>query len=238
MSNFIGLDGRHKLAILAAAMAWYFSIMFSQTGFALSAPKTQWMGWALAGIVTTVELVFNSSTRKLSWTLIITGGLCYIYGIWTNVTGFWEYQYPSIAFDIENQATWLSVFVGAILEILPEPLFMWGIGSAYEGDLIGNIVGLWSGQLQAAKPVQSTQPGRVSQPQTQKESKMPESSQERSMPPQNNNRPIRRENYPTNANRPVPSEHRTVENADGQLHKVNLHPKPERYNPNPENEEV
>lgn len=145
------LDGRHKLAILGALVAWGVSVWFSKQGFSIDAPNSSWLGWILAGIVTIVELVFNSRTQKLSLTLIVVGVMCYGYGVYTNITGFWIYQNPGIQFTFGEHSI-LSMFVGAILEVLPEPLFMWGIGSELEGDLLGNLAGLWSGDLNYAKP--------------------------------------------------------------------------------------
>ena len=152
MNKLTALDGRHKLAILAAIASWGLSIKFSQEGFALGSPNGAWIGWVLAGIITVVELAFNSETKKLSQTLIITGLLCYFYGVWTNITGFWDYQNPGMIFELFNTKSILSVLVGSVLEILPEPLFMWGLGARFEGDLVGNVVGLWSGNLQPATP--------------------------------------------------------------------------------------
>lgn len=150
--KFVRLDGRHKFAIFAAIGSWGLSVWFSQQGFSLDAPKSQWIGWILAGVVTAVELVFNSRTQKLSLTLITVGILCYLYGVWTNVVGFWSYQNPGMTFPWLHSTAILSWFVGCILEILPEPLLMWGIGSELEGDLLGNLAGLWSGNLDYAKP--------------------------------------------------------------------------------------
>ncbi len=149
---FAKFDGRHKIAVIASLVCWGISIFFSQQGFAIDASKSAWLGWILGGIVTVVELVFNSPTQRLSLTLIGAGILCYVYGVWTNVTGFWEYQNPGVVFPIWSQASMMSWFVGVMIEVLPEPLFMWGVGSAFGGDLVGNLVGLWKGDLSYAKP--------------------------------------------------------------------------------------
>lgn len=163
------MDGKHKIAAVAAIVAWGLSIMFSQEGFALSSPKGAWMGWALAGIITAVELVFNTSTSKMSQTLVLTGLLCYLYGIWTNITGFWDYQHPDVSFVIFSTQSILSLLVGTVLEILPEPLFMWAVGTAFEGDFIGNLSGLWSGQLSTANALpQRTQERRETTPEVSK----------------------------------------------------------------------
>jgi hypothetical protein len=146
------LDGRHKLAIVMAMGAWVVSIYFSQVGFGVDNHKAAWLGWFLGLLVTTVELVFNSKTHKLSMTLIGVGILCYLYGVWTNVEGFWTFQNPDSQFVIFSQSSIMSWFVGLVMEILPEPMFMWGIGAELDGDLVGNIVGLWSGDLPYAHP--------------------------------------------------------------------------------------
>jgi hypothetical protein len=125
---------------------------FSKEGFSVGNTVMLWVGWVLAAIVTIVELVFNSPTQKLSITLIVVGVLCYIYGIWTNVTGFWEIQHPGSEFMAMSSKSLLSWFVGFIMEVLPEPLFMWGIAATFDGDFLGNLIGLWSGNLDHATP--------------------------------------------------------------------------------------
>lgn len=157
MMNLARLDGRHKLAVLGALVCWGLSMYFSKEGFSVGNTVMLWVGWVLAGIVTVVELVFNSPTQKLSLTLIVVGVLCYLYGIWTNVTGFYNLQHPDIAFEVFSTQSMLSWFVGFIMEVLPEPLFMWGIASAFDGDFLGNLAGLWSGNLPYAQPGQQVQ---------------------------------------------------------------------------------
>jgi len=147
------LDGRHKLAAIMAIGAWAVSIYFSQIGFGISNHKAIWLGWFLGMLGTTVELVFNSKTHKLSLTILIAGGLFYLYGVGTNVVGFWSFQNPETPFVALSWASLMSWFVGMMLEVLPEPLFMWGIGAELDGDLVGNIVGLWNGNLDYSNPV-------------------------------------------------------------------------------------
>jgi hypothetical protein len=150
--NFFELDGRHKLAILGAIVAWGISMFFSKEGFSLDAPNSVWLGWVLAVIGTIVELVFNSKANRLSLTLIVVGLLFYAYGVYTNITGFWSYQNPGLEFVVTNKASILSIFVGTILEILPEPLFMWGMMAEFEGDILGNLIGLWFGNIKYNQP--------------------------------------------------------------------------------------
>lgn len=175
MNNLKKLDGRHKLAVVGALVCWGLSMYFSKEGFSVGNTVMLWVGWVLAGIVTVVELVFNSPTQKLSLTLIVVGILCYVYGIWTNVTGFWELQHPQVEFVIFSTQSLLSWFVGFIMEVLPEPLFMWGIASAFDGDFLGNLAGLWSGNLPYAQPGQ-TQPSpqqTIQQPVYRPQQQMP-----------------------------------------------------------------
>lgn len=150
------LDGKHRLAIVGALVSWGLSMWFSYQGFKLESSTLLWVGWILAFLVTIVELVFNSPTRDLSFTLIIIGIMCYGYGVWTNITGFWAVQHPGMDFQVFTEKSILSIFVGTILEILPEPLFMWGIGSL-GADVLDNIRGLWSGEYNYAKPTQGSQ---------------------------------------------------------------------------------
>ncbi len=146
------LDGRHKLAVVGAFVCWGLSMYFSKEGFSVGNTVMLWVGWVLAGIVTIVELVFNSPTQRLSLTLIVVGVICYLYGIYTNVTGFWGIQHPDQVFVALSSNSLMSYFVGFTMEVLPEPLFMWGIASAFDGDFLGNLAGLWSGKLPYAQP--------------------------------------------------------------------------------------
>lgn len=161
---FNKLDGRHKMAVVAALVCWALSMFFSYQGFKLDNSQLTFVGWILAAVVTVVELVFNSPTKRLSLTLIAAGVLCYGYGVYTNVEGFWTIQHPNVAFQFFSQKSIMSWFVGTLLEILPEPLLMWGLGSFVEGDLLGNLLGLWSGDLNYAQP---DQPVVTSHPATQ-----------------------------------------------------------------------
>ena len=39
------------------------------------------------------------------------------------------------------------------MEVLPEPLLMWGLMSKTDGDFLGNLAGLWNGNLGYAQPL-------------------------------------------------------------------------------------
>jgi len=147
MQKLQRLDGRHKLAVLGALICWVLSVYFSYLGFKVDNEQMLWVGWVLAIVVTIVELVFNSPTKDLSLTLVIAGIMCYGYGIWTNVTGFWSLQHPGIPFELLSMKSIMPYFIGLILEVLPEPLIMWGLMASTGGDFIGNISGLWNGTM-------------------------------------------------------------------------------------------
>jgi len=59
-----------------------------------------------------------------------------------------------------------------VMEILPEPLFMWGTDAVFEGDFIGHIVGLWNGTLGHAEPTDHPKP-------QQPEQRRPQENQQR-----------------------------------------------------------
>jgi hypothetical protein len=152
MNKFGNLDGRHKLALLGAIICWGLSVYFSYLGFKVDNSQMQWVGVVLAGVVTIVELAFNTPVHKLPTTLIAAGIVCYVYGIFTNITGFWSLQHPGIAFEWFQIESLMPVVIGLIMEILPEPLFMWGLDVKTGGDWLGNLMGLWNGTLKPQSP--------------------------------------------------------------------------------------
>jgi hypothetical protein len=147
LHTFMQLDTKRKALVILAVTAWFLSIRFSKNGFSLDAPNMAWMGWLLGLIVTGVELAFNDRNQKQTLTIIIIGLICYSYGVWTNVTGFWDAQNPGQAFQPFDPASLMAWFVGLILEILPEPLFMTALGRGREADPLGNIAEIGSGKL-------------------------------------------------------------------------------------------
>ena len=151
IQDFVRADGKHKLVALGAVGAWFMSIYFSKAGFSIESPNMTWVGWMLGILITIVELVFNDRRQKMSLTLILAGLLCYAYGVWTNVTGFWDASNPGVPFVPFTQASWMAWFVGLILEVLPEPLYMWAMGRGHEIDPIGSLSNFISGKFNSSE---------------------------------------------------------------------------------------
>lgn len=138
------MDGfKHNLALYSAIGAWAISIYFAYEGFKFENTSVLWVGWVLAILVTCGEFIFNTEIRKLTVTLLLIGLICYLYGIYSNVVGFWSVQNPTLPFPWFDKSAAMSWFVGSILEIYPEAAFAWGV-RAYTGDFFGNIVTLIS----------------------------------------------------------------------------------------------
>src|SRR5512143_1762303 len=110
-------------AVITAIALWYLSIRFSVAGFSIKVPDLAWAGWVLGFAVTVIELIFTSENRGRNTTLIFLGMISYAYGIWSNIVGI----NAARGVDSFSFAFVLSVILGLILEIAPEPLFLWGI---------------------------------------------------------------------------------------------------------------
>lgn len=132
------------VAFLAAVGLWAVSMYFSYKGFEFEATEVLWFGVVLALVVTVVELVFNTKIRTLNPTLLAAGILCYIYGAYTNITGFYILQHGTLEGFFSGTHWLIPVFAGLLCEVLPEALFAWAIGSSGDGDLIGNVGEMFS----------------------------------------------------------------------------------------------
>lgn len=133
-----------RFAACGAALAfWLISIQFSKNGFGFNVPNLAWIGYVLGVGVTIIELVFNNDGKKHTLTLFIAGILAYLYGVYTNVVGFWLAQgSPPLGDDplFALGKLLLPIGFGLFIEIVPEPLFLWGIGKD-GGDVLGHIFG-------------------------------------------------------------------------------------------------
>ena len=130
---------KRLLAIVAAIGLWSVSMYFSYKGFEFESTSILWFGIVMALVVTVVELVFNTKISKLNPTLLGAGILCYLYGTYTNITGFYVLQHGELAGFFSGTNWLIPCFAGIVSEVLPEALFAWGIGAQDEGDLVGNL---------------------------------------------------------------------------------------------------
>lgn len=128
---------KRLLALIVSLTMAGVSVWFSRNGFGIETKEqVVWIGWFLGATVNVIEMVFNTSIKKLNPTLIGAGILAYIYGTYTNIVGF---------HGIMDSWAFASV-VGILVEFLPEPLFAWAIGVTGGGDVVGNIIELMTGK--------------------------------------------------------------------------------------------
>ena len=160
-TNYLGF--KKLLAFCAAVGLWVVSINFSYNGFKFDNSKILWFGVVLALVVTVVELVFNTKLNQLNPTLLAAGALCYAYGIYTNITGFYILQHGNLEAFFTGSNWLIPSFSGIIAEILPEALFAWGLGAYAEGDLVGNVVDVFGSDK--PKNQQNQQPQKQKFPQ-------------------------------------------------------------------------
>lgn len=142
MSDIRYMFLKRLLAVAAAIALWILSIQFSVAGFAIKVPDLVWAGWVLGMAVTVIELIFTSENRGRNLTLTFLGIGAYVYGIWSNIVGISD----SRGVDGFGVALVFSIILGLILEIAPEPLFLWGVlgGDTGEGDIVSTISDLWT----------------------------------------------------------------------------------------------
>ena len=132
------------LAVAASTFLWGASVFFSNRGFSIEIPDMAWIGWGLALCVTVIELVWTKQGHQLNITLFIAGLCAYAYGIWSNWLG--------ISYAMTAQAIGSKMFAGilaAFLEIVPEPLLIWGLvqNAGYDGDFLSTLLGLEGGKF-------------------------------------------------------------------------------------------
>ena len=121
---------KHWLAVPTAIGLWVASMKFSVAGFALTMPGYEWLGVLLAVSVTVLELIFNERPPNL--TLYVFGLLAYVYSIATNFAGLQHARgaadaLPNSLMGVLQPRFLLMAGLAAALDIVPEPLFLWGL---------------------------------------------------------------------------------------------------------------
>lgn len=129
-------------AIITAIALWWLSIRFSVAGFNIQVPDLVWAGWVLGIAVTVIELIFTSENRGRNKTLVALGILAYAYGIWSNAVGIYAARGGGEGLNVVLVT---SLGLGLLLEIAPEPLFIWAImgGDTDEGDIVSSLGALF-----------------------------------------------------------------------------------------------
>lgn len=141
MNNNLYAQIKRLLAVLVSIALWSMSMKFSVSGFGIGNDKDMWMGWVLAFAVTAIELIWNGMKMKTNLTLHVLGVSAYLYGIVTNVLGVYIWRGGDLAQDVNVMALLFALALGILIEIAPEPLFIWGVlGSIDEGDFLGNLL--------------------------------------------------------------------------------------------------
>ncbi len=129
------------LAKITGILVLIVSMQFSQNGFGFKGQDISLAGWVLAIAVTVAQFVFNSKVRNLNWTITVLGIMAYVYSIWTNIVGFYDYQGKVATVDtLLTFDAILPIFASAFMDIFPEAILSWAFNSSGEGDLIGNVL--------------------------------------------------------------------------------------------------
>ncbi len=117
------------------------SMQFSQSGFGFKDENIGYVGWVLAIAVTVAQFVFNSRVRNLNWTITGLGIMAYIYSIWTNLLGFYNYQDKTLTFEtLLTFSAVLPLATSIFMDVFPETILSWAFNASGEGDLIGNLI--------------------------------------------------------------------------------------------------
>lgn len=146
---------------LAIAL-WVLSIAFSAKGFGFTDGLLVFVGVLFAVMVTVLEVVLNREGLQLPRALVACGFLAYAYGIGTNVAGIWQAQ-GSLDYRAMPEVMAMPAVLGILLEILPEPMFMWSFGIR-SGDLLETLSGLWAPRRKRNQPPPEFRPRHHNQP--------------------------------------------------------------------------
>lgn len=116
-----------------------FSIYFSYDGLNSTVGDgntgyttlTKVIGFSLAVVVTLIQFIYHVDYENLNKDMKLIGLGSYVYSIWTNFLGIQH----MFGFDPMT----VSVLAGA-MDILPENMIAWGLGTSLEGGVIDNFL--------------------------------------------------------------------------------------------------
>lgn len=132
---------RRQSALIIGVLMLVASIKFSYDGFIYNTTQSGFwgnaIGWGIPVAVTVAQFMFNTELKKLNLTIFAIGLAAYIYSIWTNIIGLYEFRGIEMVagkYDVINYA------LGFFMDIYPEAAISWALGESRFGDLLGNIM--------------------------------------------------------------------------------------------------
>lgn len=128
------------LAIVTAVALWIISAIFSVDGFAFVVPKYAWMGYVLALVITSMELIFAEKGGAHTLTIVLASLGSYLYDIGTNVIGIYAAQGAG---DLRQNPLLIlfPLLLGIFLAIVPEPLLLYGLLGKSTRDVLLHLLG-------------------------------------------------------------------------------------------------
>jgi uncharacterized membrane protein YtjA (UPF0391 family) len=122
------------------------SALFSVGGISFSKPGFEKIAWFIAILLIIVEIVWNKKGPQHGVTLYIAGFSAYGYGIITNIVGVYLAIHIVMPTSFVITDWIIPLFLGLLLELLPEPLLLWSItGDSTKSDPIANVMGYQQG---------------------------------------------------------------------------------------------
>ena len=148
---------RYNMAVRGAVIAgtivaMYISATFSKDGFSFEmGSQYAWMGWALAALAIVIQLAWNRMEGDKGLTIYVIGVSIYAYSIYTNFVGIGNAQ--------SGDGWVFPLLFSLILDILPEPFFVWAV-AGITSDPLGKAV---SGMSRIINGTSISQPQTESQ---------------------------------------------------------------------------
>lgn len=165
MNNSNSVDRYIRLGARVFAIGgWILSIAFSAAGFGLKGGIYYIVaGYFLALLVTMFEIVVNHYGQQLPKTLAVICFMAYGFGVVTNCVGLYYGRGAGGTFS--DYA--IAIVLGIILEIYPEPLYLFSI-HVKSSDLLETLFSLFSRRKRGSYPQYQAPPPLMDQRQGRK----------------------------------------------------------------------
>lgn len=142
-SNYEGII--RILGIVSALVLWAIGVYFNRSGFVSMLSGMAWIGIILAVIFSFIEIIGNHEAARANMTFVIVWFAAYAYGLsanWLGITGAMNNQ-P----NFPQGEWWFAAALTFFLEVVPEPLLVWGVTGAWSGgDFFAQIVNIARGR--------------------------------------------------------------------------------------------